>query len=330
MRIVFLGSPAFALPALQALIESTHEVVAVVTQPDRPAGRGHTLAPPPVKTLALRHRLSVLQPERISEPEAVQQIRELEPDAMVVAAYGQILRQRLLDVPKRGSLNVHASLLPRHRGAAPIPAAILAGDEVTGVTIMEVVRALDAGPMVARAVEPISPFDTAGTLEPRIAAAGAMLLMEVLEPWADGRITPARQDEALSTYVPVLKREQAFIDWTLSAVAIWRQVRAFNPWPVAYTNSSAGELRILEAWPLPGDSGKPPGTVLDVEALPDEATPPSESSTGPTFSVQAGAGRLAIIRLQRPGGKPLKGADFLRGQRDIAGRRLGEEKTAGQ
>ena len=329
MRIVFLGSPTFALPTLQALIDSPHEVVAVITQPDRPAGRGHEHAAPPVKTLALSQGLTVLQPERVSEPSVVDQIRALEPDVMIVAAYGQILRQRLLDVPKRGSLNVHASLLPKHRGATPITAAILAGDEITGVTIMEVVRALDAGAMVAKAVEPISPFDTTGTLEPRIAAAGARLLIEVLEPWADGRITPVPQEDALSTYVPMLKREEAAIDWTLPAVEIWRRVRAFNPWPVAYMASPIGDLRILEAWPLSGDSGQAPGTVLDVEPLPPEAQPPSESKPMPTFSVQTGDGRLAIARIQRPGRHPLSGDEFLRGQRKLVGQRLGETKTAG-
>lgn len=329
MRIVFLGSPAFALPTLQALIDSPHDVVAVITQPDRPAGRGHAPAAPPVKTLALSHGLTVLQPERVSESSVVEQIRALEPDVMIVAAFGQILRQRLLDVPRRGSLNVHASLLPKHRGATPITAAILAGDEVTGVTIMEVVRALDAGAMVAHAVEPISPFDTTGTLEPRLAAAGARLLLEVLEPWADGRITPVPQDDAASTYVPMLKREEAAIDWTLPAVEIWRRVRAFNPWPVAYTTSPLGELRILEAWPLSGNSGQPPGTVLGIEPLPPEAQAPSESRPAPTFSVQTGEGRLAVVKLQRPGRNAMTGAEFLRGQRKLPGQRLGETETAG-
>ncbi len=322
MRIVFLGSPAFALPTLQALIDSPHDVVAVVTQPDRPAGRGHAPSPPPVKTLALAHGLTVLQPEKVSDPAVVEQIRALEPDVMIVAAYGQILRQRLLDVPKRGSLNVHASLLPKHRGATPITAAILAGDEVTGVTIMEVVRALDAGAMVAHANEPISPFDTTGTLEPRIAAAGARLLLEVLQPWADGDLVATPQDDAASTYVPMMKRKEAEIDWALPAVELWRRVRAFNPWPVAYTASPIGELRILEAWPLTGNSHKLPGTVLDIEPLPEEARRPGAEDMEPTFSVQTGEGRLAIVRLQRQGRNPLSGAEFLRGQGRLVGQRL--------
>jgi methionyl-tRNA formyltransferase len=318
MRVVFLGSPSFALPTLKALIESPHEVVAVVTQPDRPAGRGHAPSPPPVKSLALEHGLTVMQPERVSDAEPVEAIRVLEPDVLIVAAYGQILRQRLLDVPQRGALNVHASLLPRHRGASPIAAAILAGDRVTGVTIMEVVRALDAGPIVATVEEAISPFDTTGTLEPRLAEAGARLLIDVLQPWADGEIVATQQDDSLATYAPMLKREEALLDWTLPALELWRRVRAFNPWPVAYTTWQGTELRILEAWPLAGDGGSEPGRVLPPEPLPAEA-----GADELVFSVQTGSGRLAIVKLQRSGKRPVAGAEFLRGQRDFVGSKLG-------
>jgi methionyl-tRNA formyltransferase len=318
MRLVFLGSPAFALPVLEALIAGPHQVVAVVTQPDRPAGRGHAASPPPVKELALSHGLTVMQPERVSELEPVEAIRALGPDVLIVAAYGQILRQRLLAVPQRGALNVHASLLPRHRGASPIAASILAGDAVTGVTIMEVVRALDAGPMVAKAEVPISLFDTAGTLEPRLAEAGSRLLPDVLDPWADGRLVATPQDDAQSTYAPMLKREDALLDWSLPAVELWRRVRAFNPRPVAYSTWQGAELRILEAWPLEGESGLAPGSILVAESLPAEA-----QSREATFSVQTGAGRLAIVKLQRQGKRPLSGAEFLRGQRDFVGTTLG-------
>jgi methionyl-tRNA formyltransferase len=270
-----------------------------------------------VKTLALARGLRVFQPERVSDPEPVEALRALAPDVLIVAAYGQILRQRLLDLPKRGALNVHASLLPRHRGASPIAAAILAGDAVTGVTIMEVVRALDAGPMVAKVEEPISPFDTTGTLEPRLAEVGARLLGDVLDDWAAGRIIATPQDDALSTYAPMLKREEALLDWTQPALDLWRRVRAFNPWPVAFTPAPGGELRIYEAWPLEGDSGAAPGTVLEVAPLPAEAGSPEA-----TFSVQTGAGRLAAVRLQRAGKRQMSGLEFLRGQRDFAGTRL--------
>ena len=318
MRVVLLGSPAFALPSLQGLIDSEHEVVAVVTQPDRPAGRGHATVSPPVKELALAHGLTVMQPERVSEPGPVEALRALSPDVLIVAAYGQILRQRLLDVPKRGSLNVHASLLPRWRGATPIAAAIMAGDAVTGVTIMEVVRALDAGPMVAAVEEPISDHDTTGSLEPRLAAKGARLLLEVLEPWARGDLPAVPQDDALATYIPMLKREDARLDWSLPAVDLWRRVRAFDPWPIAYTTWQGADLRILEAWPLPGNSGTELGTVLEAEAL-----PPESGATGQTFSVQTGEGRLAVLRLQSAGKRAMGGIEFLHGQHGFVSSRLG-------
>ena len=315
MRTVFFGSPDFAVATLRALLDAGREVVAVVTQPDRPAGRGHALLPPPVKVLAQEYGLPVLQPGRVSDPEPVEELRAFKPDVFIVAAYGQILRQRVLDLPSRGTLNVHASLLPRHRGASPIAAAILAGDGQTGVTIMEMVRALDAGPMVARVELPISPFDTTGSLEPRLAKAGAQLLIETLDGWYEGEVIAVPQDESLVTYAPQLLREDARLDWSLPAEDLWRRVRAFNPWPVAYTYLGGAELRILEVWPLAGDSGAEPRTVLAPEALPAEAGPPHEE----TFSVQAGSGRLAIRRLQLTGRKALSGSDFLRGRRDLIG-----------
>ena len=319
MRLAFLGSPTFALPSLNALLTSQHEVVAVVTQPDRPAGRGHAPSPPPMKSLALAHGLDVMQPERVSDPESVALIRALQPDVLIVAAYGQILRQRLLDVPRRGALNVHASLLPRHRGASPVTAAILAGDPISGVTIMEMVRALDAGPIVARVEEPVSAIDTAATLEPRLAAAGARLLLAVLDPWAEGRLPATPQEETLATYAPLIKREEALIDWTRSALELWRRVKAFNPWPVAHTTWQGAELRIFEAWPLEGDSGREPGTVLEEALLPSTAPDPASTA----FSVQTGSGRLAVISLQRSGRRAMGGAEFLRGQRGLLGDRLG-------
>jgi methionyl-tRNA formyltransferase len=319
MRIVFFGSPELALPTLLALLDSEHDVVAVVTQPDRPAGRGHATTSPAVKHLALERGLPVLQPEKVSDPYSVDTIRVLEPDAFVVVAYGQILRERLLDVPKHGTLNVHASLLPRWRGASPVAASILAGDESTGVTIMQMVRALDAGPMLARVEVAISPHDTTGTLEPRLADAGAKLLSETIDGWASGDMTATPQDESLVTYAPQLTRSDALLDWSLPAVEVWRRIRAFNPWPVAHTHWRGEELRIHEAWPLTHDSGEIPGTVLPPTALPPEADDPQS-----TFAVATAFGSLAIRRLQRPGKRALSGAEFLRGQRDFIGERLGD------
>ena len=319
MRIVFFGSPDFAVPSLEALRSAGHEVVAVVTQPDRPAGRGHDTTPPPVKVAALAHGLTVLQPPKVSDPESVEALRALNAEVFVVAAYGQILRQRVLDIPSRGCLNVHASLLPRHRGASPIAAAILAGDAMTGVTIMEMVRALDAGPMVARIEEEISPFDTTGSLEERLAQRGARLLVEVLDQWASGVLLAEPQDESLVTYAPQIARSDALIDWSLSAVEIWRRVRAYQPWPVAYTRYQEQDLRIHEAWPLEMGGNAEPGTVLPICPLPPEAGGDNEE----TFAVQTGLHQLAIRRLQKPGGRPMAGIEFLRGQRDFVGAKLG-------
>lgn len=317
MRIIFLGSPAFAVPSLEALLATEHEVVAVITQPDRPSGRGHTLTPPPVKVAALERGLPVLQPERVSSEESLEQLRPLRPDVLVVAAYGQILRQRLLDLPARGSINVHASLLPRWRGASPIAAAILAGDEKAGVTIMEVVRALDAGPMVAKVEVPILPSDTTGSLESRLATEGAALLRETITPWAERRLLPEAQDESLVTYAPQVKREDARIDWRLPAVDIWRRVRAYNPWPVAFTTVLDEELRVFRAWPLEGDSSAAAGAVLGVETLPAAAEAPEG------LTVQTGNGRLALIEIQKAGRRRTSGPEFFRGQRGLAGMRFG-------
>jgi methionyl-tRNA formyltransferase len=317
MRIVFMGSPAFALPALRALAASRHEVVAVVTQPDRPAGRGRTATPPPAKLEARRLGFDVLQPDNVSAPESVERLQELAPDVIVVAAYGQILRRSVLEVPKRGSLNVHASLLPKYRGASPIAAAILEGEDVTGVTIMEVVRALDAGPMVASVEEPISPHDTTASLEARLSGAGASLLLRVIDDWAGGRIQATPQDDSQATYAPMVKRADAVIDWSEPAERVWREVRAFNPWPVSHTFWRGQELKIWEAWPLPGGTAQP-GTVAGVESL------PAEARGGRGVVVQAGEGRLALMRVQLPGRKALDGAEFVRGQRDLIGARLGE------
>ena len=314
-----MGSPAFALPTLRALIASRHEVVGVVTQPDRPAGRGRRATPPAAKLVALEQGLRVFQPDRVSAAASVEQLRALSADVIVIAAYGQILRQNVLDLPRRGSLNVHASLLPRHRGASPVVAAILGGDAITGVSIMEVALALDAGPVVVQVEEQISPHDTAGSLETRLAERGAVLLMETLDDWAEGRIEALPQDDSLATYAPIVKRQDALIDWSLTAVEIWRRVRAYNPRPVAYTTAGGTELRIWEAWPLAGDSGDPPGTLQPLERLPMEA----KSEIDATFTVQTGRGRLALIRVQRSGSKILSGPEFLRGQRGHAGLVLG-------
>jgi len=309
MRIIFMGSPEFALPALRRLIESEHEIVAVYTQPDRPSGRGRKLAPPPVKTLALEHGLDVRQPRSISTPAVVEEMRRLAPDVGVIAAYGQILRQPVLDVPPLGILNIHASLLPRWRGAAPIPAAILAGDAETGATIMLVRLALDAGPMLASVRVPVLAADTTATLTPKIAEVGAGLLADVLPKWECGEISPVEQDEASATYASQIEKVDALIDWERdSAAAVERNVRAYNPWPIAYSYLDGQPLRVLECAAIDATAPGPPGTI---------------SRRDDAFAVASADGRTVLaVTVQGPGGKPMPASAYLRGHHEIIGERM--------
>ena len=316
MRIVFLGTSEFALPALQRLMESEYEVVAVYTQPDRPAGRGRRDKPPPVKELALQHGLPVFQPPRISTPESVEALIALKPDVMIAAAFGQILRQPALDVPPLGVLNIHPSLLPRYRGASPVAAAILAGDSDTGVTIMRMVLALDEGPILRQRRVAIDTSDTTGTLTERLAHEGADLLMETLPPYVEGSLELQPQDASLAIYVSTVKKEDGLIDWTLPAVQIWRRVRAYNPRPGAYTHLDGTVLQIHEAWPLTGESDELPGTVL---SLPMSVEAPARAAG---FAVQTGEGLLAVLRVQKEGRRAISSQDFVRGERGFMGRRL--------
>jgi methionyl-tRNA formyltransferase len=265
--------------------------------------------------LALEHALPVLQPESVNAPEPLAAVRALEPDALVIAAFGQLLKQPLLDVPRRGSLNVHASLLPKCRGAAPVAGAILAGEDETGVTIMEVELALDAGPVVAQRSLAIEPEDTTGSLTEKISEVGAELLMEVLPRWGRREMTAVPQDGALATLTKPVRRTDAAIDWTLPAIDIWRRVRAYNPWPIATTTVQGTPLRILGAWPLTMEGTAQPGTVL---ALPVASGAPADAR----FAVRCGSGSLAVVRAQRPGRRAVSGAELLRGWRDLIGQRL--------
>jgi methionyl-tRNA formyltransferase len=316
MRIVFMGSPEFALPALRGLIEHRHDVIAVYTQPDRPVGRGQRLTPPPVKKIALEHDLRVVQPQSISALAAVDELRALAPDLGVVAAYGQILRERVLDVFRLGILNVHASLLPRWRGAAPVTAAILAGDAETGASIMKIVRALDAGPVLARARVPIEPSDTTGTLTERIAEAGAALLTRALPEWEAGTLQAQPQDDSLATYAPQVRKDDALIDFgTDSAAMIARKVRAYHPWPIAHAMLDAAPLRIIAGLALDGAAAAAPGTIVPV----DHAWPDADDAG---FGVATVDGVYAVLRVQPPGGRVMLATDYLRGHREITGRRL--------
>jgi methionyl-tRNA formyltransferase len=320
MAIVFMGTPAFAVPSLRRLVDEGYEIAAVYTQPDRPAGRGRRLTPPAVKTAAMAMGLPVRQPESLRDPSALAELASLHPEAGVGVAYGQILRQEALAVPAKGMLNVHPSLLPKHRGASPIPAAILAGDRETGATIILMDAGMDSGPILAQRSLPIEDRDTAGTLADKLAALAAELLAETLPRWLRDEIEPRPQDQSLATKTLLLKKGHGVIDWSLPATHVWRQVRACNPWPGAHTTLHGELLHIWEAWPLSGE-GAPPGTVVALSQE-QQAALPATTGLSP-FGVQTGDGILAVQSIQRQGRRRLAADAFLRGSRDLIGRRLG-------
>ena len=280
------------------------------------------MTPPPAKTAALELGLLVFQPAGLRQPEAVEELAALRPEVIVVCAFGQILRQPVLDIPTKGVVNVHPSLLPRHRGATPIQAAILAGDEETGVTIILMDPGMDTGPILRQRSLAISPWDSGGSLGEKLSRLAADLLGETLPLWLAGEIEPRPQDEARATYSSLIQKENAAIDWTRPAVDIWRQVRAMNPWPGASTTLDGEALHIWEAWPLPGDSSdSEPGTVLPLSPAQRDKLPPEAQQEA--LAVQTGEGLLVILRLQRAGRRALPAEEFVRGQRHLFGRRLG-------
>lgn len=313
MRVVFFGTSEFAVPTLRALIASPVDVAAVFTQPDRPAGRGRRLTPPPVKTCALEAGLPVLQPERIRSTD----VADFRPDLGMVAAYGQILSRKLLDVPRLGLLNLHPSLLPRWRGAAPIQRALLEGDSETGVCVMRVDPELDAGAVLARCALPIGARDTSGTLHDKLAALGAEQMVATLYALEKGEATEEPQDESLVTYAEKLQKEEAKLDWRLPASRLDRLIRGLNPWPVAETSwpgIMSGPVRIWRAWPVPAGAGGAFGEVLGL----------GESPEGEGIRVAAGGGDLVILEIQPPGKKKMDGAAFARGYPCRPGLVLGE------
>ncbi len=303
LRIIFAGTPDFAAPALAALIEAGHEIVLVLTQPDRPSGRGMKLKASPVKELALEHDIEVFQPETLKDSRAQSRIEDTKADVIIVAAYGLIIPTNVLNMPRLGCFNIHASLLPRWRGAAPIQRSLLAGDEETGVTIMEVVPALDAGAMISKGVVPITELDTAQTLHDALAKTGADLMVKAMENLSkNGTLASTPQDDSLVTYAEKLQKSEATIDWNKSADAISKQVRAFNPFPVATAMLNGEVCRI---WMATKKSGK--GLAGQVVA------------TNETIDVACGEGVLSIHELQLPGGKRLKAREFLTGRQLPAG-----------
>lgn len=297
-RFVFMGSPEFALPTLRVLDEN-FDVVGVVTQPDRPAGRGRKLKSPPVKSLAEQLGIPFIQPIRLSEPEALQQLAIWAPQAIIVAAFGQILRANVLDLPPLGCINIHASLLPRWRGAAPIQAAILHGDHETGITIMKMDPGLDTGPIISQRSTPITASDTAGTLSDRLAHIGAELLIETLPRYLSGEITPSPQDESLATLAPSLKKSAGELDFTLSAEQLARKVRAFNPWPGTYTTWQGHILKVHAAQSVNADNTRP-GFTNSYKGLP---------------AIETSDGLLVLDSVQPAGKSTMTGEQFLRGAR---------------
>ncbi len=311
LRIVFMGTPDFACPTLKALIESRHDVVAVFTQPDRPKGRGQQLAPPPVKTLALSHTIPVYQPRRVRAPEVIDQITELSPDVIVVIAFGQILPQALLDIPRLGCINVHASLLPHYRGAAPLNWCLMNGETVTGVTTMLMDAGLDTGPMLLKAETPIREEDNIQSIHDRLSEMGATLLIRTLEQHQEGKLIPIPQDDQSSSYAPLLTKEHGLINWQGTARSIHNQIRALSIWPGSFTFLKGSMLKVYASTVMTGRGE--PGTVL--------------TTGNKGLEIACGIGSLLITELQAAGSKRLPAAAYLAGHPITCGTLLGGTPT---
>jgi methionyl-tRNA formyltransferase len=311
MRIVFMGTPEFAVPALAGLINRGYEITAIYTQPDKAAGRGRVIEESPVKKAALQHSLKILQPVNLKSAEIRAQLAALKPDAIVVAAFGQILPQSVLDIPPFGCINIHPSLLPKYRGVAPVPAAILNGDEWTGVSIMLLDKGVDTGPVLTSVHVPVLPQDSTGSLMEKLSHTGAQLLLDTLPGWFRKEIKPQPQNNDQASYTKMLTKEAGEIDWKFPALAIWRRVRAYHPWPGCYTRWQGKQLKLLEAVPLAGEGSSEPGCVVAVK---DAAA---------AFGVATGDGILGVVKLQLEGKKVITAREFLNGQRQFIGVVLG-------
>ena len=302
LRIVFAGTPDFAARHLAALLSSQHQVVAVYTQPDRPAGRGKKLTASPVKNIALEHDIPVYQPASLRNEEAQQELAAIDADIMVVVAYGLLLPQEVLDTPRLGCINVHGSILPRWRGAAPIQRSIWAGDTETGVTIMQMDIGLDTGDMLKVATLPIEATDTSATMYEKLAELGPDALIDCLSDIANGTAVAVKQDDELANYAKKLSKEEALIDWTMDAAAIERCVRAFNPWPMSYFTVAEQNIKVWQAAVEADNQGKAPGTILSADKQ--------------GILVATGNGALRLLSLQPPGKKAMTAADLLNSRRE--------------
>ena len=306
-----MGTPQFAATILEALLHSSCQVLAVYTQPDKPAGRGRPVVIPPVKKLALERQIPVVQPETLKSSSVVDKLASFQPELIVVAAYGAMLPTEVLFLPKFACLNVHPSLLPRHRGPSPVAYTILCGDELAGVTIMLMDAGMDTGPILAQEKAGISFMDTTGSLSAKLADAGSRLLLETLPKWLNREVKPQVQDEAQATYSKLINSKDAEIDWHLSADELWRRIRAYNPWPISYTWYNGKRLRIHRAIPF---ANAAEGEIGEVIALPES----------PGVGVVTGEGILGLYQVQLEGKREMSADDFVRGRRDFIGCVLGQ------
>lgn len=310
VRTIFMGTPEFAVAILESVVQSSYPVLAVYTQPDKSAGRGHKVVFPAVKKLALERQIPVIQPETFKSSEVVGKLASFQPELIIVAAFGFILPQEVLSLPKFGCLNVHPSLLPRHRGPSPVANTILCGDELTGVTIMLMDAGMDTGPILAQEKVGISFMNTTGSLSSKLADVGAKLLLETLPNWISGELNPQAQDESQATYSKLINSQNAEIEWHLSAVELWRRVRAYDPWPICYTWYQGKRLKIHKVIPF---GGVAKGKIGEVVAL---AEPPG-------IGVVTGHGILGLCQVQLEGKREMSVNDFVRGKRDFIGCVLG-------
>ena len=304
-----MGTPDFSVGTLEALIQAGHQVVLAVTQPDKPKGRGGKMQFPPVKETAMEHGIPVFQPRKVREPENIEELRKYQADVIVVVAFGQILPREILELTPYGCINVHASLLPSYRGAAPIQWAVINGEAVSGVTTMQMDEGLDTGDMLLKTEVPLEPEETGGSLHDKLAAAGASLCVRTLKALEEGTVTPKKQGESPTAYASMLKKEMGEIRWEEPAISIERLIRGLNPWPSAYTGWQDKTMKIWEAEVLEEDSGQEPGTVVRVDK--------------DGFLVQTGKGLLKVTALQIPGKKRMEADAFLRGYSMEPGEKLG-------